>query len=172
MSSFCHVQYWLMAFRASRNLLSAGVLLLHPLPIRAAGDVSCPLVVLKVPEDGLADATLERLSRMPLQFVLDLAGIDRVTAIVPWPVGHECDQFPVGQDWIFRAKFIEQLTDGLDNFDVGLFVPARRCCKLTRLGPAPAQCAMRRNGRPRTASPARSAHPRRWAKLFRCAHSG
>src|SRR5258706_982885 len=54
----------------------------HPLAIAAAGDITDPIFVFKIPADRLADAALKCLQRTPVEFVLDFARVHRVPAVV------------------------------------------------------------------------------------------
>ena len=83
-----------------------------------------PLGVVQVPLHRLADASLEGLGRLPAQFALDLARIDSVAAIMAGAVGHKGDLLAVAFAVNARAQFVKQGANGVDNFEVGLFIPA------------------------------------------------
>src|SRR5260221_4377939 len=64
----------------------------HPLAIAAAGDITDPIFVFKIPADRLADAALKCLQRMPVEFTLDFARVHRVPAVVAWGGFFENDE--------------------------------------------------------------------------------
>src|SRR5271169_2012035 len=83
-----------------------GVVFRHPLTIAATGDVADPVLVFKIPADGLADSTFKRLQRVPVQFALDFARVHCVAAVVAGAVFDERDEFLVGNGGIVRAQFV------------------------------------------------------------------
>ena len=100
------------------------VLLADPVAVGAAGDIGHPGLVVQIPLHGLADAGLEGLGRLPAQFALDLAGVDGVAAVVAGAVRDVGDLFLVGLAVGARAEFVEHGAEGVDDVEVGLFVPA------------------------------------------------
>ena len=95
----------------------------NPLPVTSTGDVGHPIVILKIPANGFAKSTLQRLFRSPSQLPLNLARIHRVSPIVPRPILHICDEFFARISLAWR-HLIDQIADRLNDFDVGLLVPA------------------------------------------------
>lgn len=51
-----------------------------------------PGLVVEVPLHGLAEAAFEIFLRFPVEFSLDLAGVDRVAEVVAGAVGDEGDE--------------------------------------------------------------------------------
>ena len=82
-----------------------------------AGDVVHPLFMVQVPVDGQHDALLERGLRVPAQIVLDLGGVDAVTAVMAQTVSNVLDQ--VLADALVLQTVVELVDDGLDDEDVG-----------------------------------------------------
>ena len=106
-----------------------------------AGDVVHPLLVVQVPVDGQHDTLLERGLRVPAQIVLDLGGVDAVTAVMAQTVGHMLDQ--VLADALVLQTVMQLVDDGLDDEDVGALVvalngeklkPAAIIAKLNEIG--------------------------------------
>src|SRR5260370_28425309 len=60
--------------------------------ISAAHNALPPAAVIEVPAHSGAQPVLKILLRPPAEFGPDLAGIDGIARLVPWPVGHELDQ--------------------------------------------------------------------------------
>ncbi len=67
-----------------------------PVAIRTALHALHPLVVGQVPLDRLAQAGLERFLRPPAEFGGELAGVDRVAAVVARAILDERDQRRMG----------------------------------------------------------------------------
>ena len=86
--------------------------------------VGHPLGVVQIPLNGFADAGFERFGRLPTQFGFELAGVDGVAAVVTRAVGDVGDLCGVGAAVGFGTQLIQQGTHGVDDVDVGLFVPA------------------------------------------------
>src|SRR3979411_1797297 len=107
-----HVFFVMSSFE-SRCFVSAflsmlgGVMFRHPLAITAAGDITDPVFVFKIPADRFADAALKRLQRMPVQFALDFAGVHRVPAVVAGAVLHERDELAVWNRGVVRAQLVQ-----------------------------------------------------------------
>src|ERR1700716_1484182 len=98
-----------------------GVMFLYPLTITAAGDITDPVFVFKIPADSFSDAGLKRLQRMPIQFALDFARVHRVAAGVTGAFFDERDELVVRNDGVVRAQFIQQFANGRDNLEVLFF---------------------------------------------------
>jgi hypothetical protein len=81
---------------------------------------------------GLADAGGEGFGRLPAKLPLDLARVDGVTPIVAGPVGDVADLFAVGFAVGTRTQFVEQRADRMDDFEIGLLVPAADVVGLAR----------------------------------------
>src|SRR5690606_9593 len=77
-----------------------------------------PWLVVQVPVDRLRQAALEGVARLPAQFTAQLAGVDRVAAIVARPVGDEGDLRLVRLAIRARTTLVEQRADGLYHLDV------------------------------------------------------
>ena len=78
----------------------------------------------EIPLDGLADTGFEGFGGFPAKFAFEFAGIDGVAAIMTGTVGNEGDLFLVGLTVRSGAKLIEDGAKGMDDFQVGFFVPA------------------------------------------------
>src|SRR5258708_10968382 len=81
--------------------LLGGVMFRHPLAIAAAGDITDPIFVFKIPADGLADAALKCLQRTPVEFALDFARVHRVPAVVATAVFYQNDDLAL---WRRRGR--------------------------------------------------------------------
>src|SRR5690554_4200303 len=106
----------MMPLRAISGLLS------EPFEaVVAVEDALGPPGVGQVPVDRGGDAILEAHCRGPAQFVADLAGVDRVAAIVAGAVADELDlagaRLAVGA----RAALVQQAADGFHDLDVLAF---------------------------------------------------
>src|ERR1700675_3471977 len=98
-----------------------GVMLRHPLAIAAAGDITDPIFVFKIPADGFSDAALKRLQRMPVQFVLDFACVHRVSAVVAGAVFDKSEELAVRHGGGGRAQLVQQFANGPYNIEVLFF---------------------------------------------------
>ncbi|MNM80411.1 hypothetical protein D3C81_923810 [compost metagenome] len=81
-----------------------------------------PLGIVQIPFNRLADAGFEGFFRSPAQLALDFAGIDGVSLVVPGTilnVGDQTGMRPVRGIW---TKFVKQGTQGINHFNVLLFV--------------------------------------------------
>ena len=83
-----------------------------------------PSLVVEIPLHGLADAGLEGFGGLPAEFAFDLAGVDGVAAVVTGAVLNVGDLLLVGLAVGARAEFVEDGTEGMDDVEVGLLVPA------------------------------------------------
>ena len=95
-----------------------------PVLVGAAGDVGNPGLVVEIPLHGLADAGLEGLCRLPAEFTFELAGVDGVATVVAGAVLNVGDLVLVGFAVGARAEFVEDGAQGMDDVEVGFFVPA------------------------------------------------
>src|SRR5690606_4792092 len=86
--------------------------------VLAVEDPLRPRGVGKVPVDRGGQAVLEVGGGGPTQFVADLAGIDRVAAVVAGPVAYEGDLACTGLPVRARVARVEQAADRLDHLDV------------------------------------------------------
>src|SRR6185503_9359019 len=77
----------------------------------------------QVPVDSLRDAGVERLTRLPPEFVLDHARIDCITKIMTQPVSHRRKKILVFTTRP-RCALIEQAADESRNVDVATFASA------------------------------------------------
>ena len=64
----------------------------NPVAIAAAGDAGDPVLMVKIPGDGVADAGFERDLRLPSELALDARAVDSVAAIVSRTVADVGDQ--------------------------------------------------------------------------------
>src|SRR6266481_5248628 len=110
-------QLFLSAFLS----MLGGVMFRHPLAIAAAGDITDPIFVFKIPADSFSDAALKCLQRMPVQFALDFARVHRVPAVVTRAVFDERDELAVRHGGVVRAQLVKQFANGSDNFEVSFF---------------------------------------------------
>src|SRR5258708_7757180 len=101
--------------------LLGGVMFRHPLAIAAAGDITDPIFVFKIPADGLADAVVKCLQRTPVEFALDFARVHRVPAVVARAVFDKSDELAVWHSGVVRAQLVQQITNGADNLEVPFF---------------------------------------------------
>ena len=107
-----------------RIFISAPVLLADPVLVSAAGDIANPSLVVEVPLYGLLDAGLESLEGLPAEFAFDLGSVDGVAAVVAWAVLDVGDLLFVRLAVGTRAEFVEDSAQGVDDVEIGLFVPA------------------------------------------------
>ena len=99
-------------------------MLADPILVSAAGDVAYPCLVVEIPLHGLADTGLERLGRLPAEFAFDLGGVDGVAAVVAGAVLDVGDLLFVRLAVGTRTEFVEDGAQGVDDVEVGHFVPA------------------------------------------------
>ena len=100
------------------------VLLIQPIPVGAARHVGDPILIVEIPLHRLADAGIEGFGRFPAEFSLEFAGVDGVAAVVAGAILDVGDLVGVGLAVGARAEFVEDGTEGADDVEVGLFVPA------------------------------------------------
>ena len=89
--------------------------------------------VVQVPLHGLGNPGVEGFGRTPAKLTLQLARIDGVAAVVAGAVGDVGDLFGVALAIGTRAQLVQQAADGLDDFDIGFFVPAADVVGFTQL---------------------------------------
>jgi len=99
--------------------------------VGAVLDFLPPGFVVQVPLDGFAQTGFEGFFRRPAQFFLDFAGVNGVAVVMARAVGDEGDQVTVVG--VLRYQFLEQVADGLYDFQVGLFVVAADVVGFTQL---------------------------------------
>ena len=87
--------------------------LLVILLVVAAGHVVHPLFVGQVPVNGQHNALLERGFGVPAQIVLDLGGVNAVTAVMAQAVRHVLDQ--LFADALVLQAVMQLLNDSLDD---------------------------------------------------------
>ena len=85
------------------------------LAVLTAQDVLPPIFIIQIPLNGLSNAGIEVVYRLPAQLSLQLGRIDGVTHIVTGTVGYKVDQ---------ALRLIQSLQDGLNYFQVGALVMA------------------------------------------------
>src|SRR5690554_2257062 len=81
-----------------------------------------PVKVVEVPLDGFADAGFEGFFERPAEFFLDFAGVYGVAHVMAGAVFYVGDQVPVAA--LLRTKLLEDIADGVHDFDVLFFVVA------------------------------------------------
>ena len=109
------------------------VLGLHPFAVGAGLHVGHPVGVVQVPLHGFADAGVKRLGGLPAQFAFNLAGVDGIAAVVAGAVFDVGDLAAVALPVGAGAQFVEQSAHGVDDVDVGFFVPAAHVVGFTQL---------------------------------------
>jgi len=100
------------------------IVFFEPVAVIAAHDVIDPFGVIQVPLHRFADTGFECLGRLPAQFALELARVDRVASIVARTVFDERDLGGVRLTIGARLEFIQNGADRVHDFQVGLFIPA------------------------------------------------
>src|SRR5690606_34225811 len=70
------------------------------------------------------DTGLKGFGGLPAELLVNFVGVNRVAAVVPGAVFHVGDLASVGLAIGARAQFVEQRAHGVDDLDVGLFIPA------------------------------------------------
>src|SRR5580692_5038620 len=132
----------------------------NPLPVTSAGHVLHPLLVLKIPANGFANAGFKRFLRPPTQFAFNLPRIHGIAPVVSRTVLHERDQFasrpppPPPPPFHPRYRKPRARSPGWASHS------NRRCCKFLPELPAPVPVRPPHNGPPHKSSPAHSAHRR------------
>src|SRR6476646_5350517 len=66
-----------------------------PLAVGTARNRFYPIHVCQIPFHRRAQAAFEALTRLPAELLSYLACVDRITAVVPGPVFHKCDELRV-----------------------------------------------------------------------------
>ena len=89
--------------------------------------------MVQVPLHGFGNAGVEGFRRLPAEFTFNLVRINGVAAVVAGAVGDVADLFGVALAIGTRAQLVQQAADGLDDFDIGFFVPAADVVGFTQL---------------------------------------
>ena len=76
----------------------------------------------EIPLDGPADTMFEGGLRPPAELILNLRGVNCVTAVMAGPVLHIRDESPARSDCGIGAKLIENVADGCDRLEIGSLV--------------------------------------------------
>src|ERR1051325_5059857 len=94
-----------------------------------------PLLIVEIPTHRFANALFELVRGNPAEFLLNLARVDRVTAVVAGTVLHERDQLArIAAET--RVHFVDEIADQFDDADVGPFVVAADVVSLAELAAA------------------------------------
>src|SRR5215467_8143230 len=104
----------------------------HPLTIGSTGHLPNPRPMLELPFDGFAQSTLKCLPGSPSKLSRQFAGVNRIPVIVAGPVFDVGDQFPMRQNGIVGAKFIQDGTDTFHYLDIPLLIAAAYIVSLSR----------------------------------------
>src|SRR5712691_7154941 len=78
-----------------------------------------PPAVVEIPRDGLAQAGLETLARLPAELAAELCRIHRIAPVVAGPVGDKADEArvrPMGRGW---RELVEEAADLGHDLEVG-----------------------------------------------------
>src|SRR5688572_8089851 len=103
-------------------------------PIAAVENALPPRAVLEVPVNRFLEPCRERLLRPPAERPLDLAGINRVAAVVPGAILHEGDQgLEAVARLTWRCRGIENAANLPNDIDVALLVVSADVVCLARL---------------------------------------
>src|SRR6202041_3937978 len=94
----------------------------NPLPVTSAGHVLHPLLVLKIPANGFANAGFKRFLRPPTQFAFNLPRIHGIAPVVSRTVLHERDQF-ASRPSRPPPPFLPHIPKPGDELPVGVFIP-------------------------------------------------
>src|ERR1700733_15588708 len=94
----------------------------NPLPVTSAGPVLPPLLVLKIPANGFANAGFKRFLRPPTQFAFNLPRIHGIAPVVSRTVLHERDQFASRPSRPPRP-FIPDIAKPVHDLPVGVLLP-------------------------------------------------
>src|SRR5690606_42030829 len=79
-----------------------------------------------------SDLGLEGLGRYPAQFALNLASIYRIAAIMTRTVRHMSNLLSIAYAVGPWPQLVQQITYGVDDLEIGLFIPAANVVDLTR----------------------------------------
>src|SRR3990167_8311718 len=75
--------------------------------INAFGNTATPVAIVDVPRNRLAQTGVDHLARTPIELFVDLAGIERVAAVVAATVVDEANQVAIAGATISRMQLIE-----------------------------------------------------------------
>src|SRR5690554_6474478 len=108
------------------------IILTYPVSVGAALDTLDPLGVIQIPEDGFANTGFEGFGRRPTQLSFELAGINGITAIMSRSIGHMGNLLNITALISSGTQLIKQITDTVNDFQIGFFVPATDVIYLAR----------------------------------------
>src|SRR6185437_13085729 len=100
------------------------VVLLDPLLVGSRADVVDPVEMSEKPLDGAADSAFKLLRGAPVQFALDLCGVDGIATVVARAILDIRDQAGTLAEGRIRDHFIENFADCGHDFNVGTLVVA------------------------------------------------
>ena len=100
-----------------RERLSVGIHVIVILLVVARGHIVEPLLIVKIPADGLFDALLELQTGLPSEFPLQLCAVNRIAEIVSGTVGHEGNQVHI-LAFLSAQQTIDGLNHHLDDINV------------------------------------------------------
>ena len=101
-------------------------------PVGTVEDGFGPPAVVQVPEDGLADASLEGFLRLPAELALYLARVDGVATVVAWAIGDKGNLFFVLHAVFPGAEFVEETAKRADDVDICPLAVSPNVIGLTR----------------------------------------
>src|ERR1700733_11672081 len=102
---------------------------LNPLAVFARSDLVDPFLIVEIPPHRLCQTGLERLGGVPAPRALQLAGVDRITAVVARTVCHIRDLVAVRAGRL-RTLLIEQIAQRMHDLEILLLVPAADVVRL------------------------------------------
>ena len=91
-----------------------------------------PFLVIQIPLHGFLDTGLESFLWLPAEFLFKLTGIDGVAAVVARTILNEGDLCGVALAIGTWFEFIEDGAEGVNDVEVGFFVPATNVVGLTQ----------------------------------------
>ena len=100
--------------------------------IVARGDIVEPLLVVKIPADGLFNALFELEARLPTQFTLQFARVYSIAQVVAGTVGDEGDEIHV-LTLFATQQSVYGFNNHLDDIDVLTFLAASRMLRISNL---------------------------------------
>ena len=90
-----------------------------------------PLLVFKIPVDGLHNSNLKRGLRIPAEISFDLARVDTIATVMSKAVFHMFDEGLIYP--IILQSVMQLFNDGLDDKNVGTFVVTANIIDFTDL---------------------------------------